>query len=183
MIWKLHEAVRILSAGGVIACPTETVYGLSCDPFSAAAVVHLLTLKQRSIRHGVILMASDFAQLAPLLQPLNHNLRKRVATPAGSPLTWVLPCLPEIPAWLRGEHDTLAVRITTHPLANELCRQWGGPLVSTSANLHGRNPARDALAVRKAFNGRLDYILHGSTGKSHAPSRICDGITGKILRG
>lgn len=183
MNWQLHEAVRILSSGGVIACPTETVYGLSCDPFDGATVLHLLALKQRRIGHGVILMASDFTQLEPLLLPMNTALRKRVTTPAKSPITWVLPCLPEIPVWLRGEHDTLAVRITTHPLANALCKQWGGPLVSSSANLHGRNPAHDALGVRKAFSGRLDFILHGDTGKTHTPSRICDGITGKIVRG
>lgn len=183
MNWQLHEAVRILSSGGVIACPTETVYGLSCDPFDGATVLHLLALKQRRIDHGVILMASDFTQLEPLLLPLNTALRKRVAAPARTPLTWVLPCLPDIPAWLRGRHDTLAVRVTTHPLANALCKQWGGPLVSSSANLHGRKPARDALGVRKAFNGRLDFILHGDTGNTHNPSCIRDGITGKLLRG
>jgi L-threonylcarbamoyladenylate synthase len=182
MNWQLHEAVRVLTSGGVIACPTESVYGLSCDPFNAAAVLHLLALKQRSIRHGLILIASDFARLEPLLLPLRPGLRRRIAVPARSPLTWVLPCLPDVPAWLRGEHDTLAVRITTHPLANALCELWDGPLVSSSANLHGRNPACNALAVRKAFNGRLDYILHGDTGPTHTPSEIRDGISGKLLR-
>jgi L-threonylcarbamoyladenylate synthase len=183
MNWQLHEALRMLSDGGVIACPTETVYGLSCDPFNAAAVLHLLALKRRSITHGLVLIASDFSRLEPLLLPLNPGLRKRVATPGGSPVTWVLPCLPEVPAWLRGRHDTLAVRITTHPLAKALCRQWDGPLVSSSANRHGRNPACNALMVRKAFDGQLDCILHGDTGKTRTPSRIRDGISGRILRG
>jgi L-threonylcarbamoyladenylate synthase len=181
--WQLHAAVRSLSHGGVIACPTETVYGLSCDPFSAGAVLRLLTLKQRGIEQGVVLIAGGFAQLEPLLLPLAGGVRRRVVTPARTPTTWLLPCRPDIPVWLRGLHDTLAVRITTHPLAQALCREWGGPLVSSSANLHGRKPACSALAVRKAFDDQLDFILHGSTSGTGAPSRIRDGISGKLLRG
>jgi L-threonylcarbamoyladenylate synthase len=182
MNWHIREAVRILSSGGVIAYPTETVYGLGCDPFNAAAVLHLLALKQRSPQHGMILIASDFAQLEPLLLPLSATLRRRVSKPASRPVTWLLPCLPDTPSWLTGNHDKLAVRVTSHPLAMELCRHWGGPLVSTSANLHGRRPATSPLAVRKAFDGKLDYILHGTTGTTNAPSCIRDGITGAVLR-
>lgn len=182
MNWHIREAVRRLEDGGVIAYPTETVYGLGCDPFSAAAVLHLLALKQRSIRHGVILIAAAFDQLEYLLQPLAPAVRKRVSTPAGTPVTWVLPCLPDTPPWLTGEHDTLAVRVTSHPVAAQLCRHWGGPLVSTSANLHGRPPATDPLAVRKAFDGQLDYILHGDGKTSGIPSSVRDGLTGHILR-
>lgn len=183
MNWQLHEAIRQLALGGVIACPTETVYGLSCDPLNGAAVLHLLELKQRRIGHGVILIASNLAQLEPLLLPLDSTMRKRIAAKPRYPLTWVLPCRPEVPAWIRGEHNTLAVRITTHPLANELCNHWGGPLVSTSANLHGRKPARTALGVRMAFRNRLNFILHGETGNNGNPSHIRDGISGKLLRG
>jgi len=182
MNWHIREAVRKLGSGGVIACPTETVYGLGCDPFNAAAVLHLLALKQRSIRHGVILIAADFEQLEPLLLPLTPAVRKRVATPAAPPVTWVLPCRPDTPAWLTGNHDTLAVRVTSHPVAVELCNCWDGPLVSSSANLHGKAPATNPLAVRKAFDGQLDYILHGSDDASNVPSSVRDGLTGNILR-
>ncbi len=182
MSWKIREAVRRLEHGGIIAYPTETVYGLGCDPFNAAAVLHLLALKQRSIRQGLVLVASDLAQLKPLLLPLSPATKSRVTKTGPVATTWVLPCLPEIPAWLRGRHASLAVRITTHPVAAALCKQWGGPLVSTSANLHGRQPATGPLAVRKAFNDRVDCILHGERG-SGRPSEIRDGISGKILRG
>ncbi len=182
MNWHIREAVRNLEAGGVIAYPTETVYGLGCDPFNAAAVLHLLTLKQRSIRHGVILIAASFDQLEPLLTPLAPAVHKRVAGPATPPVTWVLPCLPDTPAWLTGDHDTLAVRVTSHPVAAELCNYWGGPLVSSSANLHGRAPATSPLAVRKSFNGQLDYILHGSDSASNIPSSVRDGLSGNVLR-
>ena len=181
MNWKIREAVRRLEHGGIIAYPTETVYGLGCDPFNGAAVMQLLALKQRDIQQGLVLLASDFAQLEPLLLPLAPATRKRVTQPGAVPTTWVLPCLPEIPAWLRGSHNSLAVRVTTHPVADALCNHWGGPLVSTSANLHGRHPATSPLTLHKAFKGQLDCILHGEPGNG-LPSEIHDGISGKILR-
>jgi len=179
--WQLHEALRLLRAGGVIAYPTETVYGLGCDPFSGTAVLHLLALKQRNISQGVILVASDIAQLLPLLQPLSTAVRKRIGKPAASPVTWVVPCRPETPRWLTGTHDTLAVRITGHPVARALCDGLGGPLVSSSANLHGRHPATTALGVRRAFGNRLDAIVHGDCGTGR-PSSVRDAVTGRILR-
>ena len=181
MSWHIREAIRHLTAGGLVACPTETVYGLGCDPFNGQAVLHLLSLKQRNMDQGLILIASCLSQLEPLLLPLKPIVRKRLAGTPVKPVTWVLPCLPEIPAWLRGKHDSLAVRVTTHPVAADLCSAWGGPLISTSANIHGRPSTINPLLVRKAFNKQLDYILHGPHG-SNIASEIRDGITGTILR-
>lgn len=183
MSWRIREAVRRIEAGGVIAYPTETVYGLGCDPFNAAAVLRLLDLKQRSIEQGLILIASDFACLEPLLLPLPTAIRDRVMTTWPGPVTWTLPCLPETPVWLRGAHRSLAVRLTSHPLARALCNAWNGPLVSTSANRHGHPSATSALGVRIAFDGELDFILHGTPTGSGKPSEIRDGVTGQVLRG
>jgi L-threonylcarbamoyladenylate synthase len=182
MNWHIREAVRHIEEGGVIAYPTDTVYGLGCNPFNAAAVLHLLALKQRSPEHGVILVGNDLQQFQPLLQPLNQSTVSRITRNTGKPVTWVLPCLPDTPAWLTGLHETLAVRITRHPVAAALCEHWGGPLVSTSANIRGRTPATSPLSVRKIFNGQLDYILHGPAGATNVPSTIRDGLTGEVLR-
>jgi L-threonylcarbamoyladenylate synthase len=182
MTWHIREAVRRLGEGGVIAYPTETVFGLGCDPFNAQAVLRVLDLKQRSIEQGVILIASDFAHLEPLLLPLSVTIRTRILETWPGPVTWTLPCLPEIPAWLRGSHRSLAVRLTSHPLARVLCESWNGPLVSTSANRHGKPPATSALGVHMAFDAELDYILHGKVAGAGKPSEIRDGITGRILR-
>ena len=181
MSWHIREAVRRLAAGGVIAYPTETVYGLGCNPFDGNAVLHLLAIKHRRMEQGVILVASCFSQLEPLLLPLKPTVKKRISKPSATPVTWVLPCFPETPDWLRGSHDTLAVRITSHPTAAALCDAWGGPLVSTSANIHGGRPTSSALMVRKTFNGQLDGILHGPRG-TNIPSEIRDGLTGTVLR-
>jgi L-threonylcarbamoyladenylate synthase len=181
MNWHIREAVRQLAAGGIVAYPTETVYGLGCDPFNGQAVLHLLALKQRRMEQGVILVGSCFSQLEPLLQPLKPATRTRINSTPVIPVTWVLPCLPEVPAWLRGNHDSLAIRVTSHPIAADLCTAWGGPLVSTSANIHGRRPTNNPLLVRKAFNRQLDCILHGPRGNNTA-SEIRDGLTGAVLR-
>ncbi|HAJ91872.1 MAG TPA: tRNA threonylcarbamoyladenosine biosynthesis protein RimN [Gammaproteobacteria bacterium] len=181
MNWHIHEAVRQLAAGGIVAYPTETVYGLGCDPFNGQAVLHLLSLKKREVNQGLILVASEFSQLEPLLQPLKPAAIKRICSTPATPVTWVLPCLPGIPAWLRGNHDSLAIRVTSHPIAADLCAAWGGPLVSTSANIHGRQPTTSPLQVRKAFSGQLDYILHGPRGNNTA-SEIRNGLTGAVLQ-
>lgn len=183
MSWHVREAVRQLGKGGVIAYPTETVYGLGCDPFNAAAVLRLLDLKRRNIEQGLILIADDFSRLEPLLLPLTTETRDRVTASWPGPVTWTLPCLPETPIWLRGAHHSLAVRVTSHPLARALCETWNGPLVSTSANRRGNRPATSVLEVRRAFNGELDYILHGTVTGTGRPSEIRDGMTGRVLRG
>ena len=182
MNWHIREAVRHIAAGGVVAYPTDTVYGLGCNPFDAAAVLHLLALKQRPAEQGVILVGSHLQQFLPYLLPLNKTVAGRVSRAGRQPVTWLLPCRPGAPAWLTGQHDTLAVRITRHPVAGALCEHWGGPLVSTSANIHGHRPATSPLSVRKTFNGQLDYILHGPAGATNTPSTIRDGITGNTLR-
>jgi len=179
----MREAIRRLGEGGVIAYPTETVFGLGCDPFNLMAVLRLLDLKQRNIEQGLILIASDFAQLEPLLMPLSATVRNRILKTWPGPVTWTLPCRPKTPAWLRGSHRSLAVRLTSHPLARCLCGSWNGPLVSTSANRHGKPPATNALGVRLAFDAELDYILHGKVTGTGKPSEIRDGITGRVLRG
>jgi L-threonylcarbamoyladenylate synthase len=183
MTWHMREAVRRLRAGGVIAYPTETVFGLGCDPLNAMAVLRLLDLKQRNIEQGIILIASDFTQLEPLLLPLSASVRNRILKTWPGPVTWTLPCVPETPVWLRGVHTSLAVRLTSHLLARTLCESWNGPLVSSSANRHGKPPATSALGVRNAFDGELDYILHGKVSGTGKPSEIRDGITGRVLRG
>jgi L-threonylcarbamoyladenylate synthase len=180
--WQLREAVRVLRHGGLIAYPTEAVYGLGCDPLDADAVLRLLELKQRPWQKGLILIAADLAQLDPFLLPLDDAMRARIVPTWPGPNTWLLPARPETPSWLRGEYDTLAVRVTAHPVAAALCRAFGGPIVSTSANRAGKAPATTALAVRNAFGDRIDYIVHAPLGGAERPTQIRDGRTGEIVR-
>jgi L-threonylcarbamoyladenylate synthase len=180
--WHLREAVRILHAGGVIAYPTEAVYGLGCDPQDAAAVERVLSLKHRPVAKGVILIACDIAQLEGYVN-LKPSLYARISGSWPGPATWLLPAGPRARPWLTGGRDTLAVRVTAHPQASELCRAFGDPLVSTSANLGGRRPARTALEVRVRIGARaLDLILPGKTGPQRNPTEIRDARSGAIVR-
>ena len=144
--------------------------------------MRLLALKGRGAEKGLILIAADLSQLEPYLLPLTANLREQVEATWPGPVTWLLPALPEVPQWLRGDHDTLAVRVTDHPLAAALCRASGTALVSTSANRSGRPPARSALAVQRLFGDGLDQILHGPLGGLERPTQIRDARSGAILR-
>jgi L-threonylcarbamoyladenylate synthase len=180
--WHLRQAARVLRSGGLIAYPTEAVYGLGCDPLNADAVLRLLELKQRHWQKGLILIAAELAQLEPFLLPLDAAMRERVTPTWPGPNTWLLPTRPETPWWLRGEHDTLAVRVTAHPVAAALCRAFGGPIVSTSANRAGKQPATTPLAVRNAFGDQVDSIVHAPLGGAERPTQIRDGRTGRIVR-
>ena len=177
----LRRAARMLRAGGVIAYPTEAVYGLGCDPLNRNAVQRLLAIKQRPVEKGLILIASRFEQLAPFVQPPGGAIMRRLNETWPGPVTWVLPAGPATPRWLRGSHHTLAVRVTAHPLAAALCDAFGGPVVSTSANPSGRPPARSALQTRLRCPG-VDLVVHGATGGQARPTPIRDAITGDVLR-
>lgn len=178
--FRLRRAAAALHAGAVIAYPTEAVWGLGCDPANAAAVLRLLALKHRPLDKGLILIAADAAQLRAFLAPA--ALPEPVTASWPGPSTWLLPAAADTPRWLTGEHDTLAVRVTAHPLAAALCRAFGGPLVSTSANRAGRPPAKSALAVRREFADDLDLIVNGPLGALARPTPIRDGRSGAYLR-
>jgi L-threonylcarbamoyladenylate synthase len=179
---RLALAAHWVACGGLIAYPTEAVFGLGCAPRDGEAVRRLLALKARPECKGLILIAAEWSQLEPYVVSLNRGRMAAIRATWPGPVTWVLPARRETPNWLTGDHETLAVRITAHPLAAALCQRCGGALVSTSANRAARPPARTALAVRLALDGGLDYILSGPCGGAVRPSSIRDGLTGAVLR-
>jgi L-threonylcarbamoyladenylate synthase len=179
--FKIRNAVRHIKAGEVIAYPTEAVYGLGCDPLNEAAVRTLLDFKQRPIDKGLILIASSLAQLQPYLI-LDKSILDRVEPTWPGPVTWVIPARPWVPEWLTGAHKTLAVRVTNHPIASQLCTQYGHPLVSTSANPSTQPAIKDSRKLLKTF-GALDvFILHGKVGGLKQETAIYDAVSGKQLR-
>lgn len=182
MPWHLQTALRALRAGGIVACPTEAVWGLSCDPLHTHALEHLLELKQRDWRKGLILVAADFGALEPYVQLPSRNALKRAQATWPGPATWVFPAAAETSLLLTGEHDTLAVRVTAHPVLRALCQAWGGALVSTSANRSGREPARSATQVHLQFGRKLDAIVPGALGGLERPTTIRHVASGMILR-
>ncbi len=180
--WHLRRAARWLKAGGVIAYPTEAVYGIGCDPHNLSAVTRLLHIKQRDWRKGLILVAADFAQLEPFLLPLCTDLQARVFSAWPGPVTWLLPARPQLSPLLRGTHNTLAVRVSAHPLVKDLCQTWQGALVSTSANLSRQTPAKTRRQVQQRLGQTLDWIVPGAVGGHSKPSEIREALSNRTVR-
>ena len=182
MTAAFEACIQAVQRGGVIAYPTEAVYGLGCDPAQLAAVQRVLTLKQRPAHKGLILIAADFDQLAPYLLPIDSVTHARVMATWPGAVTWILPAQPHVSPLIRGEHDTLAVRVSAHPTCRALCLRLGHPLISTSANLSTLPPARDAQAVAAQFGTLLDGIVDAPVGGQAQPTEIRQGLTGEIVR-
>ncbi|MCZ4060048.1 L-threonylcarbamoyladenylate synthase type 1 TsaC [Pantoea sp. LMR881] len=180
---SLSDCVSHLNRHEVIAYPTEAVFGLGCDPDSEKAVMALLALKQRPVEKGLILIAADYAQLEPYIsdRELSVIQRERMFACWPGPVTFVVPAPPHTPRWLTGQFDSLAIRVSDHPDVQALCRAFGKPLVSTSANLSGQPPCRTAEEVKQQF-GEQFPVLQGKTGGRLNPSEIRDVITGDLIR-
>lgn len=174
--------MQILKSGGIVACPTEAVYGLSCDPLQQSAVERLLAIKNRDVGKGLILVASSIEQL-PTFVTIPDIRRAAILQSWPGPVTWLLPASPAAPDWIRGNHDSIAIRITAHPMMAALCEAFGNCLVSTSANLTGLPPAKSGHQVQQQLGEQVDLILHAETGTSQKPTTIRDAITGKTIRG
>ncbi len=180
--FRLRCAVAALRAGGVIAYPTEAVWGLGCDPWNEEAVRRLLRLKRRPEAQGLILIAASREQLAPLLAPLPRERAEEICASWPGPVTWLLPAAPGVPRWLTGGRQSVAVRVTAHPPAARLCSAYGSALVSTSANRSGGRAARSASEVRYDFGRQLDALLPGVVGGRCRPTPIRDGASGAYVR-
>ncbi|WP_350561665.1 Sua5/YciO/YrdC/YwlC family protein [Psychrobacter sp. CAL346-MNA-CIBAN-0220] len=207
-IVSVSQAAQWLSIGRLLVYPTESVWGIGCDPFNRDAVQQLLTIKQRPIDKGMIVVTDNPERIKPLLDRLNTAQRQAVldswqTLPSASTQqahTWLLP-LPEqleipIPTWITGAHNSVAVRVIAHPLIQQLCAQLVSPsnpygfLVSTSGNLSGQPPALSLVQAQSYFVSKdtndnvAEHVryLQGDTLGYQLPSQIKDALTGKILR-
>ncbi len=182
---KLHiklARLRLLQ-GSVIAYPTEAVWGLGCDPWNKWSVMKLLAIKQRSLEKGLILVAASTQQFAPLYENLNSAQKAAVDDSWPGATTWLIPDPANlIPTWLKGSHSKVAIRVSAHPLVNELCQSFGSMIVSTSANQAGKPEIRSRLTLVESFADTLDFIVPAPLGSDENPSTIRDLESGKTLR-
>jgi L-threonylcarbamoyladenylate synthase len=179
---SLRAAIRQLDRGGVIAYPTEAVFGLGCDPDNNRSVQRILELKGRPAEKGLILIAADFEQLLPYIDITDIPDIKRVLKTWPGPVTWLIKARPTVPPCLRGRHDTLAVRVTAHPVASLLSRKFGKPIVATSANPAGSPPAKSVLKTRLYFGHADLLIVREAVGNARKPTAIFDSRTFARLR-
>ncbi len=181
--WRNQQLLSSsLNHHGVFAYPTEAVYGLGCDPWDEIAVARLLSIKQRSWEKGLILVAGHIDQLDFLLESLSLDEQAKLKKSWPGPTTWLIPHQDRLPIWLTGKHDTIAVRVSAHPTVQALCAAAKQPLISTSANVSGQPPAKNALQIRKQFGAQISGIISGSLGGLAKPTEIKELRSGKIIR-
>ncbi len=176
----VDRAAEILLRGGVIAYPTEGVFGLGCLPHDDDAVRRVLQIKQREPSKGLILIAANTSQfdgwmdlpdVASLPDPDINN-----------PITWLVPAGYKASFLILGDNDSIAIRITTNPVARSICNAVQSPIVSTSANLSGQPVADSQHSLRRQFRSLVDYVVPGHCGPSTGPSEIRYLTTGAVLR-
>lgn len=178
----LAPAISALRSGGVIACPSEAVWGLSCDPENDEALAHLMRMKERDPAKGVILVAANVGQFQPWLSQLPLAMHAPLAASWPGPNTWLVPDYGHSHGLVRGAHERVALRVTAHPVMKALCEAFGGPLVSTSANRSGEPPAMSAAEITNIFGDEVAHVVQGELGGNAKPSTIRDLVTGKIMR-
>jgi len=181
----------LIRQGGVVAYPTEAVFGLGCDPQQLDAVKRLLQIKHRPAEKGMILLASEWPQLVDYTLPLTAKTKQQVMATWPGAVTWLLAAKPAVSSWVRGQYSTIACRITAHEPSRALIDACGHAIISTSANPAGLEPARCVEDVQEYFSSdasanvsanKIDGIFIAPIGKNRTPSEIRDSISGRIIR-
>lgn len=183
MTEDMRRALAALRSGGVVAYPTEAVWGLGCDPFNEDAVKRIFALKHRPTGQGVLLIGASVEQVMPFIGPCPDAAIERAKATWPGPCTWVFPRSAQVPGWISGQHQGIALRVSGHPVAHDLCEGFGAALVSTSANVHGQPAARSKVELQTQFGDNVDAIVDGELGGLEQATPIRDAISGEWLRG
>lgn len=178
----LESVAQIIKGGGVIAYPTEAVFGFGCDPDNLDALDKILKLKARSPHKGMIIIASEWEQVSKYTLAIPEHLWPKVKETWPGPFTWIFPASKLAPSLLTGGTGKIAIRISAHPIVRALCNHLGSPLVSTSANRSGESPIRDDSVLRRVYHGQVDFIVPGVCGNLSNPTTITDVLTGERIR-
>ena len=178
------SVIDVFHQGGIIAYPTEAVFGLGCDPDNEQAIEKLLALKKRSKEKGLILIAGNYSQLLPYVDDEAIPQDKRFAVLSRWPghVTQLFPANKKLLPIIHGAFDTVAVRITEHPEIVNLCKQTGKPIISTSANLSGEPTVTTWQEVELLIPQQLGYIIKGQTLGVTMPSKIINALSGAVIR-
>ena len=181
---EISRAVAVLRAGGLVAFPTETVYGLGADACNAEAVKKVFAAKSRPHDHPLIVHVASAAQAADWARDIPaaaHTLAKKFWP---GPLTLILKRAPSVSDLVTGGQDTVAIRVPSHPVAQALLQAFGGGVVGPSANRFGRVSATTAEHVRQEFGATVACVVDGGPCEVGIESTIVDlsGIRPALLR-
>lgn len=171
-----------LHQGDIIAYPSESVYALGCDPNNELAVRRLLAIKRRPENKGFILVGSSFSDFESFVEPVSPAAMAQVESTWPGPVTWVFPKGSSVSSLVSGDFPSLAIRVSAYPFVRKLCLAFGGPIISTSANINGHPPARDVRTVELIFGKIIDVIWPAPVGGLLKPTPILNAITGDVIR-
>ncbi|MGH7748517.1 MAG: L-threonylcarbamoyladenylate synthase [Candidatus Dormibacteria bacterium] len=171
---SLAAAAAAMRDGGVVAFPTDTVYGLGTAAFYREGIATLFTLKGRSAEKALPVLVADGPDLSRVVADVSSQALGVIAWFWPGPLTLVLPRHPDLPAEIAPGRATIGVRLPEHEQLRSLIRLVGSPLASSSANLSGSPPALDAQAALESFPTGLAAILDGGTVSGGVPSTVLD---------
>jgi L-threonylcarbamoyladenylate synthase len=178
----IANALSAVKNGEVIIYPTESVYGLGCDPFNYSAVEKLLAIKQRPVNKGLILIAGHIQQILPMIKPIfPKDLANALKTWPGHN-TWVFPKSDLVPNWVSGDFQTIAVRVSKHPTVVELCNKLNSCLISTSANLSNQELLTSIKELKHTFGDKIATYIDAPLGQELLPSQIRDAHTLQTYR-
>jgi L-threonylcarbamoyladenylate synthase len=169
-----QEAVRVIQAGGMVAFPTETFYGLGVDPFNATAVERLFEIKGREPDQPILLVVDDIKRMEGIVQTISEEAWSLIRKFWPGSLTLLFKSSPRVTAALTGGTGKIGIRLPPHPVALQLLRSAGRPLTATSANRSGQPGATTAQAVVESFGPQLDLILDGGRTPGGPGSTIVD---------
>lgn len=178
--FSIRHAAHIIQHGGVIAYPTDTIYGLGCDPYDPHAIELLNVIKQRPSNKQFILLAANIDQIKPLV--LLDKEQEKTITQSTQPTSWIVKASKNAPSWLVDDNNTVTIRISSHHDVKRLCTALGHAIISTSANIAGKTPARNALDLHKYFHNIVDKILISDKQQTSKPSKIIRLCDNRVIR-
>ncbi len=176
------ESVNYLNTGKIIAYPTESIYGIGCDPYNYGAVQNIYKIKNRPNKKPMILIASDVKQIENLVD--HKAINQSVIESWPGHITWLLPASNDCPQWLyEKESRKVAIRVSAHATVASICDNFNKPIISTSANKSMDEPITKIEKIKDIFDNEIDFIVEGCLGNEPRPSVIRDLETGKVIRG
>jgi L-threonylcarbamoyladenylate synthase len=176
----IEEAVGILRRGGIIVYPTETVYGIGCDPMNYNACMRILDITKRDTSKAMLLLAYSAEQVTEMAGPLNEQALLLAEKFWPGPLTIIIKPSKNIPGYLLGKTEGAAFRVTSHPLSSAITKEFGMPIISTSANFSGGEPVENYQEALTIFGNKVDIVLNSDFKMKGKPSTIVDTTSGSI---
>ena len=181
IITEVKDVICHLKSGEVIGYPTEAVYGIGCDPWNQSSVEKIAKIKGRERRQTFLMVASSIDQLTDLIDI--SRLSPQVTSSWPGHTTWLIKAKDNVPYWLQDEQtNKVGIRISNHPLVRELCNEFGKPIISTSANISGKEEIKNQQEFMRTFSSDINYLVDGDLGDYDKASMIIDMETNKKIR-